>query len=330
MNWGTEFAFFWQKFFIMTFKFTGLCCMLLIASATAVLAQDNTVQDLKSNAEKQIKIDDTSHTVWRKGGIFSLNLSQAALDHWAAGGDRSSFSINGLLNGYASYNKGKNSWDNILDMAYGYMKTNTTGFRKSDDHIYFTSKYGRQATKNKKWYYSALFDFKTQFADGYLYDSDGKKTYHSTLFSPAYVLLSLGMDYKATSYFDVFISPITSRWTIVNSDLLSSQQIYAPTTKHIYNEIGAFLAANFNKDLSKSINYTSQLQLFSNYKHNPQNIDVNWTNLLTLKVTKYLATTISLNMIYDDDVKFPSDDGTRQIAHLQLQELLGVGFSYKF
>jgi hypothetical protein len=56
-----------------------------------------------------------------------------------------------------------------------------------------------------------------------------------------------------------------------------------------------------------------------------------WTNLLTLKVTKYLATTIALNMIYDDDVKFPTeDDPNRQVAHLQLQELLGVGFSYKF
>lgn len=314
----------------MNLNLTTLSVLALLGTTTAALAQDNTIQDLKSQSEKTITIDDTSRNVWRKGGIFSLNVSQAALDHWAAGGDKSSFSLNGLLNGYASYNKGKNTWDNILDMAYGYMKTNTTGFRKSDDHFYFTSKYGRQATENKKWYYSALFDFKTQFANGYLYDSDGKQTYHSTLFSPAYVLLSLGMNYKPADYFSLFLSPITSRWTIVNSDLLASQQIYAPTTKHIYNEIGAFLAANFNKDLSKSINYTSQLQLFSNYKHDPQNVDLSWTNLFTLKVTKYLATTISLNMIYDDDVKFPTEDGTRQVAHLQIQELLGVGFSYRF
>lgn len=314
----------------MKFKLTGICGILLLGSAVTAMAQDNTIQDLKSQSEKQINIDDTSHNVWRKGGIFSLNLAQAALDHWAAGGDKSSFALNGLLNGYASYRKGMNSWDNILDMAYGYMKTTSTGLRKSDDHIYLTSKYGRKVAEDSKWYYSVLGDFKTQFANGYLYDEDGKATYHSTFFSPAYLLLSLGMDYKATSYFDVFISPITSRWTIVNSDLLASKQYYAPTTKHVYNEIGAFLAANFNKDLSKSINYTSQLQLFSNYKHNPQNIDVNWTNLLTLKVTKYLATTISLNMIYDDDVKFPTEDGSRQVAHLQLQEMLGVGFSYKF
>lgn len=313
-------------------KTTALSLLMVCLATSAVLAQDNTVQSLKSASETKISIDDTSHKIWRTGGIMSLNVSQSALSHWAAGGDKSSFALTGLVNGYASYAKGKNTWDNILDMAYGYTKTTSTGMRKSDDHFYLTSRYGRQATKNKKWYYSALFDFKTQFANGYLYSADGDKTYNSTLFSPAYVLLSLGMDYKATSYFDVFLSPITSRWTIVNSDVLSNQGKYGVTPgKHVLNEIGAFLAANFNKDLSKSINYTSQLQLFSNYKHNPQNIDVYWTNLLTLKVTKYLATTIALNMIYDDDVKFPTKaDPNREVAHLQLQELLGVGFSYKF
>lgn len=315
----------------MKWKTIAFVVTLTLGAATSVLAQDNTIKGLKSASEAKIKIDDTAHKAWRTGGIFSLNISQSALSHWAAGGDKSSFALTGLVNGYASYNKGKNSWDNILDMAYGYTETSSTGMRKSDDHFYFTSKYGRQATRNKKWYYSALFDFKTQFTNGYLY-SDSGRTYNSDLFSPAYVLLSLGMDYKATSYFDIFLSPITSRWTIVNSDILSNQGKYGVTPgKHVLNEIGAFLAANFNKDLSKSINYTSSLQLFSNYKHNPQNIDLYWTNLLTLKVTKYLATTIALNMIYDDDVRFPTKaDPNREVPHLQLQEMLGVGFSYKF
>jgi hypothetical protein len=314
----------------MSMKTIVICCLLL-STATASFAQDNTVQSLKKSADQKISIDDTSHNIWRTGGIFSVNLSQSALSHWAAGGDKSSFALNSLLNGYASYNKGKNSWDNILDMAYGYMKTTSTGMRKSDDHIYFTSKYGRQATANKKWYYSALFDFKSQFSKGYLYNDKGERTFNSNFFSPAYVLLSLGMDYKATSYFDIFLSPITSRWTIVSDDSLSAKGMYGVTPgDHIRNEIGAFLSANFNKDLSKSINYTSQLQLFSNYAHQPQNIDVYWTNLLTMKISKYLATTIALNMIYDDDVKFPTEDGTREVAHLQLQEMLGVGFSYKF
>lgn len=314
----------------MKLALTCLYSLLGITSALCVSAQDNTIKNLSQDAMKGMAIKDTSHKIWRTGGIFSLNLSQSALSHWAAGGDKSSVSLTSLLNGYASYNKGKNSWDNILDAAYGYINTSSSGFRKNDDHFYFTSKYGRQATENKKWYYSLLFDFKTQFADGFLYNDTGR-TYNSTFFSPAYILLSLGMDYKPAAYFDLFLSPLTSRWTIVQSDALSAKGMYGVDTgRHVRNEIGAFLAANFNRNFTKAINYTSQLQLFSNYRHDPQNIDVYWTNLLTLAITRYLATTIAVNMIYDDAVKFPTQDGKRQVAFLQLQEMLGVGFSYKF
>jgi hypothetical protein len=313
-------------------KLTVTCVYFLLGLITTlhVCGQDNTIRNLSQDAMKGVAIKDTSHKIWRTGGIFSVNLSQSALSHWAAGGDKSSFSLTSLLNGYASYNKGKNSWDNLLDAAYGYINTSSTGFRKNDDHFNFTSKYGRQASANKKWYYALLFDFKSQFAIGYLYNDTGR-TYNSTFFSPAYILLSLGMDYKPSSYFDLFLSPLTSRWTIVQSDFLSAKGMYGVDSgRHVRNEIGAFLAANFNKNFTKAVNYTAQLQLFSNYKHDPQNIDVYWTNLLTLAITRYLATTIAVNMIYDDDVKFPTGDGQRQAPFLQLQEMLGVGFSYKF
>ncbi len=302
--------------------------MALAVLPVVAWGQDNTVKGLQSDAAKQLTIDDTSHKTWRTGGIFSLNASQGALSHWAAGGDKSSFAINGLFSAYASYIKGKNQWDNLLDIAYGYLKTNSTGFRKSDDHFYFTSKYGRQASK--KWYYTALLDFKTQFSNGYQYTDSGR-IFNSALLSPAYLLLSLGMDYKATDYFDLYLSPITSRWTIVSNDELAAKGNFGlDPGDHVRNEIGAFVSANFAKDLSPSINFKSRLDLFSNYQHNPQNVDVNFTNLLTMKITKDLATTLSVDMIYDDDVKFPTEDGSREVAHLQLKEILGLGFSYKF
>ncbi len=311
--------------------FYMLTCILLVSGFSQLYAQDQTVQNLASDAQKKLSIDDTTHKDWRVGGIFNLNLSQGALSYWAAGGDKSSFSLNGLFNGYASYRKGRSAWDNVLDMAYGYTKTNSTGFRKSDDHFYLTSQYGYQTSETSKWFFSALFDFRTQFAKGYLYE-DGERTFNSDLFSPAYLLISAGMNYKPVDFFNLYLSPITERWTIVSDDSLSAQGKYGVIPgRHVLNEVGAFLSARFNKDLGKSFNLTSRLDLFSNYKHDPQNVDVNFTNLLTMKITKYLATTLSLNMIYDDDVKFPSkDDPNKEIAHLQIQEVLGLGFSYKF
>ncbi len=305
--------------------------VLLFAVATRLYAQDNTVQNLANDAQKGVSIKDTTHKTWRTGGVFNLNLSQGALSYWAAGGDKSSFALNGLFNGYASYRKGRSAWDNILDMAYGYTKTSSTGYRKSDDHFYLTSQYGYQTSEDSKWFYSALFDFRTQFTNGYLYNEDGR-TFNSALFAPAYVLVSAGINYKPTSYFNLYLSPITERWTIVSNDSLSAQGKYGVTPgQHSLNEVGAFLSARFSKDLGKAFNLTSRLDLFSNYKHDPQNVDFTFTNLLTMKITKYLATTLSLNMIYDDDVKFPSEKNPdKQVAHLQVQEVLGLGFSYKF
>jgi hypothetical protein len=48
-------------------------------------------------------------------------------------------------------------------------------------------------------------------------------------------------------------------------------------------------------------------------------VDVLMTNLLTMKFTKLLATNISLDLIYDDDVK----------KRLQLKEILGIGLTVK-
>lgn len=70
--------------------------------------------------------------------MFSLNVNQGSLSNWSAGGENFSLSINTFLNTYAFYKKGKNSWDNNLDLAYGILKTTSLGSRKSSDIIDLT------------------------------------------------------------------------------------------------------------------------------------------------------------------------------------------------
>ncbi len=86
------------------------------------------------------------------------------------------------------------------------------------------------------------------------------------------------------------------------------------------SEIGAFLSAQFNKEIATNIVYISRLDLFSNYSRNPQNVDLYFTNVLTMKVNKYISANIALDLLYDDDA----------IQKLQVRQLLGVGFSAKF
>jgi hypothetical protein len=291
-------------------------------------AQDETVKKLKTESDKTIKKDpaDTANKLWRRGGLFNLNLSQGSLNNWASGGDKFSLSLNSILSVYAFYKKDKHSWDNTLDINFGYLRSTSLGSRKNDDRFDLLSKYGYAIAP--KWNVAALFNFRTQLANGYTY-ANNKRTFSSSFLSPAYVLLSLGLDYKPTKNLSVFISPATARWLIVTDDSLSAKGLYGVTPgKKIRSEFGAFVSAEYLKDLSKTVSYKGRLDLFSNYKHNPEKIDVFMTNLFSVKLSKVLSATWNVDLIYDDDVRLFGSDG--KSPAWQIKSLIGLGLMVKF
>ncbi len=306
---------------------------LFLLLSIGALAQDQSVKDLQSQASRTVVKDasDTAKKLWKKGGLFNLNFGQTSLSNWAAGGDKLSLNINSLLSLHAFYTKERKAWDNSLDLALGYVKTTSLGSRKSDDRIDLLSKYGYKLSNTSKWYASALFNFRTQFAPGFNYPSGLAPVKNSLFLSPAYLLLSLGLDYKPSSNFSVFISPLTSRWVIVKSELIPGQKggFYGvPVGKTVNNEIGAFLSANYMKEIVKNITYKSKLDLFSNYKRNPQNVDVFMTNLLSANIFKGISANIGLDLIYDDDVRIFGTGGNSPAT--QFRQYFGIGYLKKF
>jgi len=300
--------------------------LLFISAKT--FAQDQTVKDLQTGASQDVKkkIIDSSK-IWNTGGQFDLNLAQGSQSNWAAGGDDFSFSLNTYLGVYAFYKKGKYNWDNTLDLNYGFLNTTSLGSRKNDDRINLLTKAGYGIAP--KLSLSALFNFRSQFSEGYNYNSDGTKELLSDFMSPGYILLSLGLDYKPVEGLSIFVSPITSRWTIVRNDSLSAKGAYGvPVGAKSENEIGAFVSVNYLQNLSKTITYKGRLDLFSNYEHNPQNVDVLMNNMFTANVSKILTASVGLDLIYDDDVKLfgPNHDS----PGLQLKSQIAVGMSLKF
>ncbi len=189
----------------------------------SAIAQDATVQDLKTESTKDVAKDpnDTIPKIWKTGGIVSLNIAQGSLSNWAAGGEKFSIAVNSLISAYAFYKKDKYSWDNLFTWNIGYVKTTSLGTRKNDDRVEFTSKYGYALTP--KLNLSGLFNIRTQFFKGYDYPDANTKTYTSDLFAPAYILLSPGFDYHPVKNLSIFLSPATARWTIVNPDSLRSK-----------------------------------------------------------------------------------------------------------
>ncbi|RXK86300.1 DUF3078 domain-containing protein [Filimonas effusa] len=309
-------------------KFLTLFCLFFIL-LFAGSAQDMPVRTLPTEVfNKTIKKEnDTAHWNWKRGGLVNLNASQGSLSNWAAGGDNFTLAINSYFNYFVFYKKGRHTWDNNLDMNFGIMQTTSLGSRKNDDRFDLLSKYGFQVDSAQKYYVSGLFNFRSQFFDGYTY-ANNVGTISSTLLSPAYLLFSLGMDYKPLPNFSVFLSPITSRATIVANRKLADKGVYGvPAGQRIFNQVGAFSTINYSLTLGKNVTYKGRMDLFSDYKSKPGNVDVYFTNIMTFKINRFLSASYNLDMIYDDDVKLFGPD--KDSPALQVKSLLGIGFQMK-
>ncbi|HEV7332110.1 MAG TPA: DUF3078 domain-containing protein [Flavisolibacter sp.] len=292
----------------------------------SLAAQDETVKKLREEARKEIKKVGADTIAWRRGGIYNLNLAQGSLSNWAAGGDDFSLTLTSYFHLYSFYKQGKNSWDNTLDFNFGYVNTTSLGSRKNDDRLDALSKYGYALDSVLNL--TALGNFRSQLARGYTYP-ENVKTFSSAFLSPAYLLTSIGFDYKPGPSFSFFISPITSRLVIVKNDSLSAKGAYGVDSgRHINAELGAFASANYIKDFTPNLQYRGRLDLFSNYRHNPQNIDVFMTNVISIKVAKFLTANWNLDLIYDDDVRIFGKEGASPA--LQVKSLIGAGLQIKF
>ncbi|TXK33836.1 DUF3078 domain-containing protein, partial [Pontibacter qinzhouensis] len=156
-------------------------------------------------------------------------------------------------------------------------------------------------------------------------------------------------DYKPSPRLSVFVSTLTGKFTIVMSQKLAdlgyfgvrpawrneAGQLLPGTGERFRSEVGGFVNVRYSDKIFENISLRSRLDLFSNYLRNPQNVDVNWENLIDFKVNKFISASLFCHLVYDDDIMINVDrDGDGKIdgkgPRLQVKETLGIGFSYKF
>lgn len=299
--------------------------LFFIGVANVSIAQDLVVAKLRSETSRSIRKEmDTSQWNWKKGGMLNLNIAQSSLSNWAAGGDNFNMSISSYLNYFTFYKKDRHSWDNNLDINLGFVQSTSLGGRKNDDRLDLLSKYGYKIDTTGQWYVSALFNFRSQLFDGYSF-SGTSSNFTSSLFSPGYLILSAGLDYKPNNTFSVFFSPLTSRTTIVLNKKLSDVGKYGvlPGEK-INRETGLFVTVNYNNTIASNIIYRARADFFSNYNDKPENINLYMTNLFTFKINKYFSASYNLDLIYDDKIRIFGP--LKKSPGLQLKSIIGIGY----
>lgn len=269
-------------------------------------------------------------TYWDKETVLNLNFSQVDLTNWNGGG-QSSISVGGLTNFNISYIKGKNAWDNRLDMAYGLLRQGgpDSRFFKTDDNIILTSKYSRQL-KNRI-YISAMIDFRTQFDEGL----NDEMVVISRFLAPGFLLANVGLTYRYKKIFKVTFSPLSSKTTIVNDDSLSAAGAYGVFPDDTYRFQGGInVSSSYQKDIWENVNLTTNLNLFADYEK-LGNVDINWETALNFKINKFLSASYSTQFIYDDDIKSKEliinevTGETRNVAGIQFKSVMNIGLIIK-
>jgi len=264
---------------------------------------------------------------WTFNGMFGLNLSQVALVNWSQGGESSqSFSAITLLK--LGYKKEKSAWDNVLNLGYGIQRKGDDPTSKMNDEIDFLSKYGYKAGGD--WFFSGLFNFKTQFYKGYKGEG-AERTIISDFMAPAYLSLNLGMEYKPNDHFFLLLSPIGLKTTIVNDEELSAQGAFGVEPGESFRaEMGASARVGLNFEIMKNVTLNTSADFFSNLLSNPGNIDISWKALIDMKINEFLSANITMNLLYDDDINYIDAEGLTNGPRVQFKEVLAVGISLKF
>ena len=289
---------------------------------------------------------------WTNSVLNQINFGQTSLWNWAAGG-YNNYTLAAAIDANANYKKDKMIWNNRLQLDYGFLySADKPIFQKTKDRIYFESKWGYE-TPVTHLSYSAFFDFKTQFDDNWKYGTPKNEEGHepsiqdwldarelmSGLFSPAYINFGLGLLWTPKPWFSLNFSPLAADIVIVQNPALRDKygmplreegldKTVGDNFKPYRFGLGAQLKADAKWIINDDFSYTTQLVLFSDYLHKPQNLRVNWDNKVFWKLAKYFALTLSTNLIYDENVKVKElTDGTK-VPAVQFKEFLEFGFTY--
>jgi Protein of unknown function (DUF3078) len=270
--------------------------------------------------------------IWKFGGMADIKFNQGYVSpSWAAGGENSLSALS-TLKYSADYTYGKKrDLDTDVEYRLGYFQSGDSELEKNFDKFEINVKYGRVAFNN--WYYSGLFNFKTQFFKGYDYSKDTPIEV-SNFLSPASVVFSLGLDYKPSRKLTILFSPFTSKYTIVADTVKYDQTRFGVgNDEFIKKEFGAFIKAISKIKFREIITLENKVNFFTNYRENPQNIDVDLEVNLILKITEYINISFNGHFIYDDDVEIPVIEDGVEIGKTkgpQFKELVGIGFTYSF
>ncbi len=275
-------------------------------------------------------INKKNDTIWKYSGDFSLLFSQSAFNNEWQNGGTSNYAANGIINYQINYKKEKWAWVTKILADYGITQADGQEYyRKTSDRFEINSVAGRQI-KDTNWYFSFSLNALTQFDKGFAFDTDEEgneiRSETTRFLSPGFFNFGPGILWKKDENLRVNLAPSSLR-------LITADKRFTTTEGYedgdffgldrgagLRTEFGASLNAYAKFKLMENITLENIFNAFTNYLQNTENLDLDYTLNLSMKVNEYISTNFTFQAIYDDNA----------VRGFQIRQVLGVGFSYKF
>ena len=272
---------------------------------------------------------------WTTGGGAGIDFAQLALINPRVGAGTNRIGFGGLINVFANYKKNKFAWDNsgTLQLAAQRIGGKDNPFEKSLDILRLTSRASFRPGTGKLYaaieadIYTLML---TTYEGNVLKPEDPDENPIAKFFSPVQIMISPGLEYKASDHLSFLFSPVSLKEIYVGNDSIAALNVHGNELgKNDFLQLGSNLKARYSNVLLKQrLSLTSALDLYSNYLQSPENIDVFWTNDFGLNIVKNLSVNVVTQLFYDDDVNVQVDD--KLIPAVNFTEALLIKYNLIF
>ena len=283
---------------------------------------------------------------WEQKNRIGVDINEVTFVNWSAGGSNSISALLGFISSL-NYTDGLFNWKNRAIVNYGINKQQEQKLRKTSDELDLISTMGFQKDSLSNWYFSARFNFKTQFTNGYNYPNRSNPI--SRFMAPGYLFLGGGVEYgKNIEKFSTYLSPLTFKSTFVLDEDLSNAGAFGVEKavvdsegnilkegQRVRTEIGILLTNEFETEVFENIYIKNRASFYTDYLNTFGNIDVDWEVLFNFKVNQYVKASLGSHIRYDNDVKTVvetdvEDEFEMQGAKIQWKQVLGIGVVVDF
>jgi hypothetical protein len=261
---------------------------------------------------KAQEIPDSMLYKWNPSLTAGFNFSQVSFSDWAKGGENA-IAWNSYVNFGLVYKSEHWVFKNQLRAIFGRTQAGDQPNKQNENEIFMENLVARDLGWIFK--FAASNTFLTQITTGYNYKVDPAPKI-SDFFDPAYITQGIGLLYDKSEY-------VQTRFDLAAREIISNEYYFEaddPTTAEIEKfkfDLGLNSVTDLKIPIAENVLYVSKLSLFSAFKK-LDIWDVRWESLVTAQVNKWLATNLSVVLVYDED----------QIKRTQIRQAFQLGLVF--